>query len=139
MQPFHAFCTPGPANPVKHNGFETVYSLKFGKLLKSTGFYNVFCLPEPQEEAKMSSKRRPIWGSRLPPRWGPTSDTLGSQKWPFRSRGSTNSRNPPGSPSAPNPDRLPHPTPGIVVIWLTKHLKLILLAFYHNTKQFGLV
>ena len=33
----------------------------------------------------------------------------------------------------------PHPTPGIVVIWLTKHLKLILLAFYHNTKQFGLV
>ena len=93
VHPYRLFCTPGPANPVKYKDFETLFLLKFWKVLKTIGFYSISSLPDPQEEAKMGSKMRPRWGPRWAPRWGPRWDTLGSQKWPFRSRGSTNSRN----------------------------------------------
>ena len=93
VHPSHAFCTPGPANPVKYKDFEAVYLLKFWKVLKTIGFYSISSLPDPQDEAKMGSKMRPRWGPRWAPKWGPKWGPLGDQKWPFRSRGRPKSIN----------------------------------------------
>ena len=60
VHPSHAFCTPGPANPVKYKDFEAFYTMKFRKVLKTIGFYSISSLPAPQDEPKM----RPRWGPR---------------------------------------------------------------------------
>ena len=93
VHPSHAFCTPGPANPVKYKDFETFHTMKCGKVLKTIGFYSISSLPDPQDEAKMGSKMRPRWGPRWAPRWGPRWDTLGSRNRAFRLDETPNSIN----------------------------------------------
>ena len=71
MHPYRLVCIPGPANPVKYKDFEAFYLLKFCKVSKTIGFYNISSLPDPQDEAKMGSKMSSKMGSKMGSPRGP--------------------------------------------------------------------